>query len=222
MISAAVKRALWAESAGYCANPDCHEDLIRLFENQSISSIDELAHIIAQSSAGPRGAGSAEGDRDAFDNILVLCPTCHTLIDKNPDSYPPQLLRKWKHAHRTAIRAIFGKTFENRELLREHLQNILRRNKALFDQYGPLSTAASNPLSDSAKMWRRVVVSDLLPNNREIIQSLSHNQKLLTPKDLEVVEAFRMHAEAFEFNHLSGDKFAEAPMFPKDIYMILH
>ncbi len=78
-ITERTKRLLWARSGGFCQNPSCVRDLFVLFEDGSVSSIDELAHIIAQSVDGPRGHESAGPfDRDGHDNIAILCPSCHS------------------------------------------------------------------------------------------------------------------------------------------------
>ncbi|MCB9551939.1 MAG: hypothetical protein H6705_08655 [Myxococcales bacterium] len=41
----------------------------------------------------------AAADRDEADNLILLCPTHHTLIDKVPEQYPAELLRRWKAEH---------------------------------------------------------------------------------------------------------------------------
>ena len=38
-------------------------------------------------------------DRDSYTNHILLCSTCHTVIDKTPADHPPQVLREWKQRH---------------------------------------------------------------------------------------------------------------------------
>jgi hypothetical protein len=220
-LSAETKRALWASSAGHCQNPGCRADLIRLFENGDVTNLDELAHIVAKRKDGPRGTEIVAESRDAFENVIVLCPTCHTLVDKNPDKYPTHLLLEWKAEHIAIVRGALVSVCKTRQQLSERVHRILRRNKALFDQYGPRSDAAKNPMSDAASAWQRLMLSDILPNNRELLMLLRRNDELLERNERELMERFRIHAEALEYNHISGDKNSSAPMFPQEINKIL-
>ncbi|MGI5207496.1 SAVMC3_10250 family protein [Spirillospora sp. CA-108201] len=65
----------------------------------------ELAHIIPANLRGPRGQSErelTETGRAMRENIIMLCPTCHTLIDKAPEKYPADLLRNWKRRSQLA------------------------------------------------------------------------------------------------------------------------
>jgi hypothetical protein len=53
------------------------------------------------------------------------------------------------------------------------------------------------------------------------VELLSRNQDLLRPGELDVFERFKRHQEAFEYNHLSGNKSAAAPLFPTDMNRLL-
>lgn len=107
-ISKKVIRKLWASSGGYCANPNCHADLFPLFENGEVANIEELAHIIGQKKNGPRGNDDlSRTQRDEFDNIIVLCPSCHTLVDKNEKQFPVSIIKEWKNNHEDSIKKLF-------------------------------------------------------------------------------------------------------------------
>jgi hypothetical protein len=123
-ISDKVKRRLWASSGGFCAKPDCHADLFPFFENGAITNIEELAHIIGQKKNGPRGDNSMPLDeRDEFENIVLLCPTCHTIIDKNPDLFPETTIIEWKANHESSIKKLFvGQKFNSRDEIRGYLK----------------------------------------------------------------------------------------------------
>ncbi|HAS8282362.1 TPA: HNH endonuclease [Vibrio vulnificus] len=85
-------KMLWSLCGGFCSNPCCREDLI-----EKDFLVGEMAHIIPQSEKGPRGNG-VKGS-DSYDNLILLCPTCHRKIDKckNPEvEYPRELLLSWK------------------------------------------------------------------------------------------------------------------------------
>lgn len=197
-------------------NPACHNDLFHLFEFGGVSSIEELAHIIGKKKKGPRGMANLPlNKRDEYDNIILLCPKCHSLIDKAESEFPAELLLSWKKRHEESLTNVFEvPIFDDRAAIAAEVRPLLRRNKAIFDEYGPFSEAEPNPLNPRAATWARLVRTDLVPNNRRILHCLLKNDRLLTDDERSVVEAFRLHAEALEYNHLSGDKTADAPLFP--------
>lgn len=65
-----------------------------------------IAHVKAQRSDGPRyDEGQTVKDRDALDNLLLLCPTCHKNIDvDNKDRFPVEELLSIKSEREEAIR----------------------------------------------------------------------------------------------------------------------
>jgi len=214
---------LWMRSGGFCQNPGCHSDLITLFADGSISTVDELAHVIGQSTKAPRGTSSMDpADRDEYENIIILCPTCHTLADKNPSQFPVEMLLKWKQEHEDSIKQTFQvPKYSDRRLLANAVHGLLRANKSIYMQYGPHSAHANVPLSGAAAAWKRHVLSDLIPNNRKIINLLKANEAILVDIELDILDAFVLHHEAFEYNHISGDKSEVAPLFPDGMNSIL-
>ncbi len=42
-------------------------------------------------------------DRAKYDNLILLCPTCHETIDKDPMTYTVERLRTSKTAHETFV-----------------------------------------------------------------------------------------------------------------------
>ena len=222
-INKRVRRLLWSRSGGYCQNPNCRADFFKFFEDGSISSIEELAHIISGRKRGPRGdKGLGKRVRDEYDNIILLCPNCHTLIDKNPGHFPVDLLLTWKSEHEQKIKDAFVvPVFKNRESLSKEVHRILRRNKRIYEEYGPHSVHALQPLSDAVTVWYRYILSDILPNNRQIAKLLLGNEHLLKEEEKATLEKFIIHREAFEYNHISGDKTSSAPLFPDEMNSIL-
>ncbi len=222
-ISDRVKRLLWARSAGFCGNPNCRNDFFCFFEDGTITSIEELAHVIAQSHDGPRGDATIPSSQlDEYSNIILLCPNCHTKIDKAPQIFPVELLREWKANQEELSRAPFiEQTYNNRAELSATVRDLLRQNKRAFNQYGPFSDFASDPLSDAAKVWIRYVHSTIIPNNRKLSRIFSVHNHLLTEDEREVVDRFIIHQESFEYNHVSGDKVSSAPLFPIELNTIL-
>lgn len=59
--------------------------------------VGEICHITASSPTGPRyDAKLPADDRDAFDNLILLCPTHHKMADDDTKRYTPELLRDLK------------------------------------------------------------------------------------------------------------------------------
>ncbi len=222
-ISEKVKRLLWSRSGGFCQNPSCQKDFFIFFADGTITSIGELAHIIAKSDKGPRSEeGINKKSKDEYENIILLCPNCHTLVDKNPGQFPVEVLKKWKESHEQRIKDLFEvPIYQDRKSLRRELHNILLENNQIFQTYGPHSIHSNSLLTDAQKAWIRLVHAKILPNNRKIVQLLSKNIHLLTEEEKSIFEKFKLHQEAFEYNHVSGDKDSSAPLFPLEIWRIL-
>lgn len=96
-VTQATKKKLFAASSNECAFPECDEEVVDIEEEVVIGVI---AHIRARSEDGPRhDPDMTDDERDEFSNLMVLCPTHHTRIDKNPEKYPPEKLEEWKEQH---------------------------------------------------------------------------------------------------------------------------
>jgi hypothetical protein len=74
-----IRRALYGLSRGHCYAPECDEPVIVLDGGEPVF-VGEVAHIVAAVASGPRG-GVDLADRDAFENLLILCSRHHKIID---------------------------------------------------------------------------------------------------------------------------------------------
>lgn len=91
-------KLLWGRAAGICGNPECRTKVTEIGDSGESFLTGEMAHIIAQSSAGPRGA--VDAGSDSYENLILLCPTCHRKIDKSPEgTYTIDMLHIWKTEH---------------------------------------------------------------------------------------------------------------------------
>ncbi|RGA00776.1 hypothetical protein DI270_033320 [Microbispora triticiradicis] len=61
--------------------------------------IGEMGHIAPHSPDGPRREAARPAEVDGFDNLMLLCPSCHRTIDKEPDLWPEPYLRAIKAEH---------------------------------------------------------------------------------------------------------------------------
>lgn len=105
-IPPAVILRLWNSSAGSCQFPGCNKSLWRHDLTLTPGNFWEMAHIIGVN--WPRSdERSAELAQD-FDNILLLCPECHKLIDTDVDSHPEELLHQWKRESEERLSILLG------------------------------------------------------------------------------------------------------------------
>jgi hypothetical protein len=60
----------------------------------------EICHIRARRKGGPRyDPALSAADRDGFANLILFCPTCHTLADKDRKTYTVDFLTRAKAFH---------------------------------------------------------------------------------------------------------------------------
>lgn len=86
-------KKLYAFSLNRCYNPNCYES-IGLKED---TILGEIAHIKSYSKSGDRYDETlSDKDKNSYNNLLVLCPNCHKMVDDNPEKYTVDLLYDWK------------------------------------------------------------------------------------------------------------------------------
>ena len=95
-------RRLFALSGNQCARPDCGTVLLAA----SGTLVGEICHIAAESAGGPRFDPALTPDqRRSFANLLLLCSSCHALVDAEPVKYPAKTLRTWKRSREAIFEA---------------------------------------------------------------------------------------------------------------------
>ena len=94
-------RIVWGRAGGRCSREGCGRELTNIVRDGEAHHLGELAHIIGSKPTAARAEGEVGSDN--YDNLLLLCPSCHTEIDKAPASFPVQLLHDWKSKHEAYI-----------------------------------------------------------------------------------------------------------------------
>lgn len=96
------RNLLYADSGNECSFPGCGTVLVKPGEDAGKAvNIGKAAHIVAASRQGPRGGvalGDEERDRRASNRIL-LCPTHHDDVDRQPLFYTVAVLQQMKEDH---------------------------------------------------------------------------------------------------------------------------
>lgn len=215
------QRRLFAASAGYCQNPGCSNELFVDAAGKSIH-IAEMAHVFAANDGGPRANPAlTEAERGAFENLVMLCANCHTMVDKAPDAFPDTMMLTWKREHANKLRGLFGVVkFNDRASARKVVEPLLAENHAIFKQYGPHIDAAQNPESGAAEQWQRKMLTRILPNSRRMLALLDANRDLLREDEKVALEQFRQHVDDLEAFHIEASR-EDASRFPSHFGKIL-
>lgn len=89
-------KILYSRSAGKCniCGLDITEDDIH---------IGEMAHVIARKQNGPRGISTKYPEINSYENLILLCPNHHEIVDKNPEKYTVEYLLTIKKNHEDFI-----------------------------------------------------------------------------------------------------------------------
>ena len=183
---------------GHCFNPDCQHDL---FANDT--SIGEIAHIRPHSESGDA----------SLTNLLILCPNCHTMVDKNRQDWPDQILTTWHSLRQEEIQKQFAKRCSSFRELKELVQPILRRNARIFGNYGPTEKNVSEAARRS--LWLKVE-PEVIVNNQKLVSLFDANMRLFHIENKSIIETFKLHVT--EFVATRGTDFPDrVVLFPRDI-----
>lgn len=213
---------LFADSGGYCQKPDCKQKVFIEINDKSLT-IAEVAHICAASKSGPRAKSqSPQQFLSSYANLLLLCPTCHTIVDKAPDQFPEKLLLEWKTDHRNKIAEIFGATpYSTRLQARKKIEPLLAQNLEVVRSCGPSESNMENPDTPLAFSWKKKLLFQIFPNNRAILAVLDTNRELLNSNEKSVLEKFRQHIMDLEYKHLGDGINIAATRFPPELDQVL-
>jgi hypothetical protein len=99
---------LWGSSGNICAR--CKKGVVEdPTETDDASLVGEEAHICSKSKDGPRFDDPLPIDqRDFFANLLLLCNTCHKIVDDQVGEYTIAVLRKMKSDHAEWVKETLG------------------------------------------------------------------------------------------------------------------
>lgn len=105
-ISTDVERLLWGISAGRCEFEGCNKVLYQHELTGNYVNLAQKAHIYAVNKGGARFQPDTEGFKNSFSNLMLVCPQCHILIDRNEQEYSPEVLFIMKQNHEKRINTL--------------------------------------------------------------------------------------------------------------------
>lgn len=140
-------KTLFALSRNVCAYDRCENVLT---DPKWSEVAGQIAHIYGERPGSARYEPTmTDGDRASFWNLILLCPWCHTLIDRlDPRGHPPDLLIEMKAKHESRSEGL--RPWASDAQLTVHAERLLRQilsvtlstsEETATDGFQPLVTA---------------------------------------------------------------------------------
>jgi hypothetical protein len=204
-ISEKAIKLLWSNAAGRCSFTDCNERLtVEQAAHSAPHTLGEMAHIKGKKKGSNRyDETQTDEQRDSYENLILLCPNHHTLIDKpeNEGIYTVDNLMEMKIGHEANIsKRLDSAKISSIDELKDKISICLAENRQALLQYGPLSeNAQKNPHSEEIyAIWVSERLSTIVPNNRVIVALLDAYRNLFSRSDQAIVSQFLAHAKSYE------------------------
>lgn len=123
-------KALFAKSGNLCSFPGCNFEMV----DEDNYIMGEIAHIESYNKNGPRhNPRQTEEERNSYENLILLCPNHHKLIDKKFAEYSVEYLKKIKNEHEekfknTIVQFDYEKIFKINKELNVYFEKIEKAN----------------------------------------------------------------------------------------------
>ena len=198
-------KILWSAAGGRCAFAGCWERLCyHEAEDAAPFTLGEMAHICGDKPGANRhDASQTDSQRDDYQNLILLCPTHHTLIDRkeNETVYTVEILHAMKAEHEARVlERLDQDPMPTKQDIALAILPLLEENRQSWAQYGPISELArTQPHNESAyAVWMSERLSVIVPNNRKIAVQIEEHRSLFDAGEQGVVTAFLLHVRSYE------------------------
>ena len=158
-ITALVRKKLLFFSGSCCMMPDCRRELA-IGEN---AFIGEVTMIESSTPNAPRYNPSNSTEKlVSQDNLLLLCPTCHRVVDRHPEMYTVDWLKTAKRKHLERLQSIISTEPPSAFKLDEHTEISLKEAIGIWE---------SNRENRSEEFWQELltkcpsVLGQVFPNS---------------------------------------------------------
>lgn len=181
-ISESELKILFARSGNLCAFPGCQTPVIAQ-EGDELKPIAEMAHMIAYGDSGPRADPRLSlEERNKATNLILLCPTHHSIVDKFEYQYNVHVLRQMKQLHEQKVA---------QSLQQSILDSIEKKTttESLYASFLPVSFVPQFVFSAETP-YRRDNIRDLFEylkanESRDVLYAFElHEKKIFTFFDL--------------------------------------
>ena len=148
---------------------------------------------------------------NSFENLIILCPNCHTNFDKN-SAFSLDEVKLWKQIRKQEFDRFFNAKYTAFDDLRNNVAPLLLENQTIYENYY---------LDDKKELWDKFE-GKVLANNRKLRKILENNFHLIQRhsnkvySNLELVHKFLIHIDEFEATRLEKENTRHV-LFPVEI-----
>jgi hypothetical protein len=103
-----VRMLLFTRAGGRCEFDGCNKYLLEHHLTLTSGNFAQVAHIVAFSEDGPRGKMGRPSNINSVENLMLMCPACHKLVDDNPARFGRLALEGYKKRHEERILHVTG------------------------------------------------------------------------------------------------------------------
>jgi hypothetical protein len=146
-------------SGGICAFESCRKKLTSEGTVAKNAVLGEAAHIYGEKEGAARyKPDMSEEERNHHNNLLYLCPTCHTKIDKQEADHPAKILFELKEKHESWVKnqldiGMTNFSFADLELAVKALSNGQYITNGDFTVISPEEKIVKNNLSCQTRQY---------------------------------------------------------------------
>ena len=159
------KLFLALKSGNQCALKDCHKLLTSDGVASNPAVIAEAAHIYGENTGTKTVPASAryrddmtDEQRNHYDNLIYLCPSCHTKIDKQEKDYTAECLLELKREHEAWVadqqdQKMSEVSFAELEIAAKALSSGKHSNNSDFQVIPPEKKIDKNGLTEKSRSY---------------------------------------------------------------------
>lgn len=162
-------KRLFSLSGNQCVFPNCEQE--NVLQNKTI--VAEICHIEGLESSAPRyNPNLKEKESNDYPNLILLCPTHHTIIDKDEKTYSVENLKKIKKEQEDKF---LDKPFLVEEDLMDNLKKVFSVGIQVFGEVSNQIIAPGNTVNiittpGQAGKLIQTLFEDNFPKLRQIAQ----------------------------------------------------
>lgn len=153
-------KVLWVKSGNQCAI--CKAALTYVSTDNELP-IGEMAHIAGEKPGAARyDSNMTDKERNGYKNRILLCPTCHTKVDKDEAKFTVVRLLTYKDEHEAVIEksikegALEVTFFELQDTLRHLVENFVDADPETLQVIPPADKIKKNMLSSRVEKLLQV------------------------------------------------------------------
>ena len=208
-ISDRTRKLLWGRSGNRCAR--CRVELTKNVDAScELSVVGEECHMVAQGESGPRAqSNQPKAVIDSYSNLILLCCTCHRLVDEQPELFPLQKLNQMKLEHEGWVQLQLNSMVNSNVSERQILDDFY----SCFDRYAfrdPMCHEESESFIKAIRDTRIALTTGVVRlADKTIVRTISGKSTLHTSKYRdafdEIVDLLRLMERVWDEAIINGD-----------------